>query len=178
MCFTYIKNEYQYTDSGVQKYGVLIFLQYSQNSDPSIVAPVGNFISVNNGILPSLPILRGWGCQDSTSLKQWQGLWRRDTANQPIIFCPHGPFMPDGQLLFLVRLKTSVPIASAPQMLYPNALPLWGLAPTWPLPGSRTHRTCSSPQLEGFHFHLLFPHCVSRPLSFSQTLPSPWASGF
>ena len=81
--------------------------------------------------------------------------------NPPL--CPHGTFAPNGHLLFLGRAENTSACGLSSQMPHSKALPLWGLAPTWPLPGSGTHRNCSSPQLEGFPSHL-FPPCFSKSL--------------
>lgn len=43
--------------------------------------------------------------------------------------CPHCPFTPGGHLLLWAWLKTSIPMASAPQMPHPKSVPLRGLAP-------------------------------------------------
>lgn len=76
---------------------------------------------------------------------------------------------------FCTGLKISVPVASTPQMLHPKALLLWDLAPAWPLPGSRSHRTCFSPtQLEGFPFHLLFPSLLFQATNAFLKLSPPY----
>lgn len=63
--------------------------------------------------------------------------------------CPHCPFTPGGHLLLWARLKTSIPMVSAPQMPHPKSLPLRGSCPP---PGGRTCRTCFSPQTGGISF--------------------------
>lgn len=110
---------------------------------------------------------------------QRQKLWRRASANQPVTLClsPWSLHLwwPSAALRKAENLSSK---ALAPQNLHPKALPLQGLTPAWPLPGSRTWGTCFSPQIGRFPFNLVFLLCFPKPLSFSQTLSSPWASGF
>jgi hypothetical protein len=78
------------------------------------------------------------------SCRQWQELWEGSSANSlSHCVCLHDPSSLVA-FCFWARLKSSVPMASVPQMLHPATHPLWDLASTWLPLGSRTHTICAA----------------------------------